>query len=1287
MYNSSPGRLTLLALFSFLLYSTLPAQTFWMNHGGGATIDEGMDVAVDGSGKTYVTGYFTTAASFGSTTLSSSGVDDVFIACLGTNGTYSWAVKAGGINSDRALSIKADANGNTYITGFFYGTATFGSQTITSAGAQDIFIAKYDNTGVCQWAKKAGGSGADIGNGITVDNSGNVIVTGEFAGTASFGSSSLTSMNGSTDVFTTKLDASGNFLWAKKGSAPLTDRGIDVDCDAGGNIYITGQFSDTITFDVTHNNNMLNAIFVVKYDPAGNEQWFRRIGAGTTNISNSIAVNSNNEIFVAGDFQGTITFFGNTNSTLSATYANRIFLAKYDASGGLTWSAAESSDSPLTVRSVTANATDCFIAGNFKCTFDSYSDRYGTGSFNSSGYWDIFEGKYSTSNASWVRGQQLGGKKDQICNGVAVDPSGNPHLAGSYDLSIITPVSNLFYGYPTFSAYGLVYNNDVCAQFNYCSDPYYGAYASAPSAGNTDIFVGNPIDPNRSNYDFYYHTGGGCATPFVGVNINQYGGLDYGYGSDTLDGCSFMQLIAATETSVYSPSASIGPNFSYLWSNSQTNYYTTVNATGYYSVVITSEDGCYTSEDTVYVVIHPPPPAPTISDNVVINTNAVSPQPIVVCADSVILTGGNFGNGDYAWVGPQFNPGADSSISVVIDSSGQYTFIITDQYGCTNSNSVLVELDHPLPPIDPEILCLNDSDFNDSIRFCEGTQIGFFAYDSISNPTDSFICIDNLLMVLWTISPSTNASIFGTSTCNPLPVTQATVTQTGWYTITETIIRQSACGNDTVVYSHPYYFEVLPAPPPGSLNLSITGTNLICPSDSTMLVASGGTTYIWSTLETNDTIFASLPGSYSVFSSDTVTNTYGCSAFYSGSASINVSYKPQPLLTMLPSDGIICPGDSVQLMTTGNGNFAWQGPNGPVGGNSNTIWVSSPGTYYCIVTDADTCQLVSNSVSLQQYNTPLLVASPSQVLCPGDTITISLTTNATNIQWNPPLTGTSLTQLITQPGTYSCTVQACNIPTTVSLTIVPTNVTAVITPLSTTTICEGDSVLLGANPGMDNYNWQPGNSSGQQLYVYNTGMYYLTTADTGGCSARDSFAVNFTPNLLNAPYVSDTTVCKGQPAILTASGTPVFNWYLSPSGGTPLNTGPNYVTAAIYNDTAFYVQTDDGVCRSPVSVVYVHPVECPPITPNVFTPNGDGINDGWSLYRPYAEGIHVWIYDRWGVLVYEYTDLNGYWDGTYMGNGKEVTDGVYYYVAYITETNAVITGESGFIQLIRKGPK
>lgn len=1260
-----------------------------MQHAGGATIDEGMDVSVDGSDATYVTGYFTTAATFGPTTLNSSGVDDIFLAKLGTNGLYSWAVKAGGSNSDRALSVKTDAAGNSYITGFFYTTATFGSLNVTSSGLQDAFIAKYNTSGVCQWVKSCGGTGSDIGNGITVDNAGNVIVTGEFAGTATFGSTTLTSQNGSTDVFTTKLDANGNFLWAKKGSAPQTDRGIDVDCDPSGNIYVTGQFSDTITFDVVHNNNMLNAIFLVKYDPSGNEVWFRRIGGGSVNISNSIACNANGEIFLTGDFQGTLTFYGPPNTTLSGTYSNRIFIAKYDGSGALTWAVSESSDSPLTSKSISANTTDCFIAGNFKCTFDSYSDRYGAGIFNSTGYWDSFEGKYSAGSGAWSMSRQLGGKKDQSCNGIAVDGSGNPHLAGSYIQALFVPVDLAFYGYPSFTQYGMTLNNDA-ANGAYCNDPDYGKFAMMNSSGNSDIFVGNPIDPARLPYDFYWRSGSGCATPVVDLCIHKYDGLDYDCNGDTAQGCNFVFLFAATQTSLYSPTNSIGPDFTYLWSNGSTSDFLSATTSGYYSVTITSADGCYTEQDTIYAHINPPPPVPTISDDVVVNNNATVTQAIVLCADSVTLTGGGFGNNSHVWLGPIFGPAGTSQNPVVVDSSGVYSFLVTDANGCTNVNNVSVTLDHPLEPLVPGLVCLSDSDRNDSLRFCDGTPTYFFPFDSLSNPNANMQCIDNVYTILWTITPSGNATILPYTDCVNFAyqITTALVHQTGWYTVQEMIIRQSTCGNDTTIFSHSYYFEVLPAPPSAPIILTITGDTLICPGDSAMLVVTGGNYYAWSTQESNDTIYVSQPGLYSVQTSDTLTNGFGCTTINTGFESVTVLLRPQPVVTMLPSDGVICPGDSVQLLSTGSGTFVWQGPNGPVGGNTNTIYADAPGVYYCIVTDPSGCQLVSNSVTLQQYNTPSIVASPAQVICPGDSVTLTLLASGnTTVQWLPPLSGSSLTQIITQPGTYSCTVQACNIPTTVSVTILPTTVTAVITPLSATTVCEGDSILLGANAGLDSYNWQPGNSSAQQLYVYTDGMYYLTTADSGGCAAHDSIQVNFTPNTLQAPFVSDTNVCIGLPVLLTASGTPTLNWYSSMALTTLLGSGASFQTQPIYQDTAFYIQTNDGVCRSTVTQINVSAVECVPLTPNVFTPNGDGTNDTWSLYRPYALGVHVWIYDRWGVLVYEYDQVDGYWDGTYMANGKPVTDGVYYYVAHVTETNDVIKGEKGFIQLIRNGPK
>lgn len=1275
-------------LFAVLLTSILPAQTYWMNNAGGPTIDEGMDISIDAAGNSYITGYFTSACNFGSTTLLSNGIDDVFLAKLDATGQYVWAQKAGGTGSERGLSIKTDAAGNSYITGYFYGSSTFGSITINSAGAQDAFIAKYDNAGTCLWAKSAGGAGPDIGNGITVDNSGNVIVTGEFTGTSTFGAAVLTSMNGSTDVFTTKLDGNGNFLWTKKGSAHLTDRGIDVTSDNSGNIYITGQFSDTITFDVVHLNNMQNAVFIVKYDASGNEVWYRKIGAGAMNVSNSI-VSDGTGVYVVGDFQGTITFFGTVNVNLTSSWVNGIFLAKYDASGNVIWNVAEGSDSPVTARTVGVNGTDLTIGGHFKCTFDSYSDRYMPANFNSSGYWDVFTGKYNASSGAFTIARQIGGKDDQTCNGVVADASGNPHIAGSYEIDCVIPVSGNFYGFPNFPTYNMVSASNIATTGGLCSDPSYASYARAWSQGSSDIFVGNFLDPARSLYDYYFHTA--CSGDFVGTCIDEYNGYDNSDCPDTLDVCSQANLYAMTNTSVLALSPNIpriGPDFTWLWSTGQTSQTITVSATGNYSVVMTTADGCYTSEDTVHLIVHPPPPIPCMSDNVIVNTNSTNPQDLIICGDSLLLVGGCFAPGTtVAWYGNQFSPTNWPNDSAWIDTSGTYSFIVTDIFGCSNAVTVDVTIDQPLAMIDPAMIFLNDSNFDDTIIICDGDPLFIYPYDSLNNPTWNFECIENDSIIFWNISPGApTATILPYTDCvNFLwQQTTAQVHDTAWYTVTATLVRTSACGNDTIVFSDSIYVIVLPAPPPIPYNLVITGDTLMCPGDSIPLTVTGGSDYVWNTGDTTSTIWITQGGSYYVTCVDTTCNALNCCTVSSDIANIYINMWPQPIITLLPSTGVICPGDSVLAVCSGTGSFVWQGPNGPIPGNVDSIWITSPGIYNCIVTSPDSCQLLSNTVNIQQYNTPSIQASPAGIICPGDSVTLTLVaSNGSFVAWLPPLSGSGLTQVVTSAGTYGVSVQGCSIITTAYVTIDPTSVSATITPLSDLTVCEGDSILLGANSGMDSYNWAPGNLPDSIVYVYLDGNYILTTADSGGCEARDTISIAFVQNNLSSPLVSDTSVCRGMPFTLVAGGQPTIVW--ATANGNALWTGNEFtLSSGLQTDSTFWLLTDDGICRSGMTPVTITIEECPPLTPNVFTPNGDGSNDYFQLYEPEATSIHVEIYDRWGVKIYEYNDLYGYWDGTYQPTGKLCSDGVYYWIADIGLFNGN-TKKSGFVHLLTNG--
>src|SRR6185436_5011177 len=501
-----------LLIFPILLLSlNLARAQYWMQRGGGLTVDEGMDIASDGANNTYTTGYFTTSATFDGTIITSAGLDDIFIAKTNNNGNLQWLKRAGGLNIDKALSIDADNSGNILVTGFFYTTADFDGQTITSAGQQDIFIAKYNSSGTLIWVRRAGGTGSDAGNGITFDNSGNVIVTGEFSGSCSFGSTTLISQGGSIDVFTAKYDNNGNFLWAKKGSGTYTDRGTDVSTDANGNIYVSGMFSDTITFDVQHNNPMYNAMFLIKYNSSGSEQWFRWMGSGTVVNMGGVMVH-NSDVNITGNFNSTLYFFGGpTNPTLSSSYPNDIFVCRYDVLGNLVWSHADGSASEVSAEAIATNSTgEVIIGGNFKCRFSSFSTQYGNGIFCSVGYWDTYVASYDNAG-NWMWARQFAGLQDDFLHGLTVKPNNYIADAGSFKTAFISP-----YEPSAFTNHG-IYGTDYLhnsGSMSYCSDNDYVEYLWLISYGNSDAFINSNIDLNREPYDYFERTGSACVRPF-----------------------------------------------------------------------------------------------------------------------------------------------------------------------------------------------------------------------------------------------------------------------------------------------------------------------------------------------------------------------------------------------------------------------------------------------------------------------------------------------------------------------------------------------------------------------------------------------------------------------------------------------------------------------------------------------------------------------------------------------------------------------------------------------------
>jgi Beta-propeller repeat len=306
----------------------------WVQSAGGANGDYGRSIAVDAAGNVYVSGAYSGTATFGSVSITSAGNIDIFVAKYNSSGSVQWVQSAGGLSVDQGSGIAVDASGNVYVTGYFVGTATFGSATKTSAGSADIFAAKYNSSGSLQWVQSAGGLSADFGNGIAVDALGNVYVTGYYAGTAAFGSTNLVTAGGN-DMFAAKYSSSGSLQWVQSAGGTGADFGNGIAVDASGNVYVTGSYWGTATFGITTRTSAgSDDVFVAMYNSSGSLQWVQSAGGTSGDYGNGIRVAASGHVYVSGSYSDTATF--ESTSKTSAGISD-IFAVKYNSSGSVQW--------------------------------------------------------------------------------------------------------------------------------------------------------------------------------------------------------------------------------------------------------------------------------------------------------------------------------------------------------------------------------------------------------------------------------------------------------------------------------------------------------------------------------------------------------------------------------------------------------------------------------------------------------------------------------------------------------------------------------------------------------------------------------------------------------------------------------------------------------------------------------------------------------------------------------------------------------------------------------------
>jgi hypothetical protein len=350
---------------------------------------------------------------------------------IGQSPIWHWTKGATGSPCNNEGSAVANDNqGNVFITGaFFPSTTYFNSSPLVTKGGYDIFLSKYDSAGNFKWAKCAGSINTDWGNGVATDSLGNSFVTGYFSDSISFDTFSLVN-TGAQDVFVTKYDVNGNVLWAKSANGLYTDISYGITTDRNGNAYIVGEFTSTsLTVGTYTLTSAGHGIFIIKYDRNGNVTWAKG-GTASNAGARGISCDKHGNIFITGYASGNLSF---GTYTLPNPNGN-IFLLKLDTSGNVLWG--KTSQNANTAYGFSAAADlngNCAITGTFMNSTNITFGAYTLTNVNP-GTSETFIAKYDGSgNVLWAKSGSSQGDDDGYS--VTTDNIGNLYLAGGFDRS------------------------------------------------------------------------------------------------------------------------------------------------------------------------------------------------------------------------------------------------------------------------------------------------------------------------------------------------------------------------------------------------------------------------------------------------------------------------------------------------------------------------------------------------------------------------------------------------------------------------------------------------------------------------------------------------------------------------------------------------------------------------------------------------------------------------------------------------------------------------------------
>lgn len=418
-----------------------PGQLLWKDRFTGPQ-SKGFAIA-SGPGDTIIVGAtFNFSVTVGSNNFTGNGESDLVFAKYDSGGQVIWAKHFGKTGFDGVKQIAMMSDGGFMAIGTFTGAIDFGNSTgeKTSAGGFDIYVARFNSDGICQWSRQYGNSQSETAAGIAValTDSDNIYITGVISGSVTFGSTTLDSAMGG-ECFIVKINSSGTVQWAKNFGGQFNSsnaRGVAV--DSAGKPFVLADFVGSFsiggsTFTRAGGYDMAIASFASADGTVGIKRQYGKIDSNTTGSisARGIAIDSSGNIFATGAFNGS-TNLGSLPS-LTSYGGSDIFISKYNSAGDGAWSSGFGNNIADIGTGIAVNSSSVVVTGSNQGPYIFKNDYQGSWAGRA-----MWLGKLSNAQEHLWATSIGAGTGTAVVEGVAVcfDGTGNVIMTGAFSETI-----------------------------------------------------------------------------------------------------------------------------------------------------------------------------------------------------------------------------------------------------------------------------------------------------------------------------------------------------------------------------------------------------------------------------------------------------------------------------------------------------------------------------------------------------------------------------------------------------------------------------------------------------------------------------------------------------------------------------------------------------------------------------------------------------------------------------------------------------------------------------------